>query len=164
MRRTPGYLVIICAFTFMSGCEKRDNQRLFDELYATITPPGGTSTTFNASSVDDQELLNMSSYAGNYRIQLTANGKNDEYITISFVYSESVPSTYDITSPLNESNVICAYHKAGASSDDVAVSGKITADDAIVNPFDASEHKVTGTFDFVTASGIHVTGGYACIF
>jgi hypothetical protein len=162
MNKNVSFVAVLLLATSFLSCKKSDNQRLFDSLSATITS-SGTTTNFNASSVDDQQEPNLSSYPGTYRIQLTANGSNGEYITISFVYPDAVPSTYDITTPLNDSNAICAYHKAGATSDDVAVSGSITGDTYVPNPLNSSEHKLSGTFDFTTASGAHITGTYSVI-
>lgn len=154
------YLIIAISFLLLAtGCTK-DQTNSFS---ASVTGTVGTSSyssTSNNVNVGEGGIVAGGTVGGTEQVTITAanDANNADYLVIAFGYAANDVKSYNVASK----HAICAYHKSGASSDDIAVSGTvtITKNEAIQIQGFEGKH-LTGTFDFTTQSGVHITGNFS---
>lgn len=138
------------------SCEKKEVEEVYGTMTATINPGGGS---FTATTVNSSADPNTIPRTFPYKLSIEGLNSSNEYISIVFKYTGNT-GTVNITSPLTSSNAVMAYHKAGATSDDIALSGSVTVTAITELAVSSSHKKIDGTFDFITQTNAHVTGSF----
>jgi len=148
------YFVVAAAFLILiaSGCSKSSTNAFSANVTATVGTNSFSSTKNNVN-VDESPSVQGGTVGGTEQVTITAtsDASSSSYLVIAFGYAANDVKTYNIANQ----EALCAYNNG--SGDDPAVSGSVTITSN--NTSDVSEGKhVSGTFDFTTQNGVHVTG------
>jgi hypothetical protein len=146
MRKSVLPVLALAITLFSFSCNKKDAADILDNVSATI----GT-TSFSTTSINK----NYATSGNPTQLTVTADGSNGEYLVFAIKnFNKTSPlGTYTITSG-STSQGIGAYHKAGASADEIATSGQI-----IITLNGNGGDAIGGSFDFTTQQGTHVSNG-----
>lgn len=153
------YLLFAIAFLFLmtTGCNKKQKNTYDADVTATIGTIAFHSTGKNVD-VGESPAVVGSAMGGTEDVTITGsdNTVTESYLVVEFGYTANDVKSYSV----DTKQAICAYHKSGAVSDDVALTGSVTITKNIPVEITVGKH-LEGNYDFTTQAGIHVTGTFS---
>lgn len=157
MKRNYFLSSLALLFLLITGCSKDQTNTFSAAVTASI---GGASFTSTGGNVNVGEHAPVSGGAvgGTEIVDITASGDaaTANYLVIDFGYAANDVKSYSIPTK----QAICAYHKSGAASDDIATFGTVTITKNDVSDVSNGKH-IEGAFDFTTQLGVHIIGTFS---